>query len=137
MRKSERLWKARDNLGTGIAYFGDSRRVLTFSFVFGLLLCVSVCVCVWRVRSTDGGRTWSSLTSAGARDWTGVALSGDSTLWVAVVGEQGDGGNIFTSSNQGASWVATAVCACAHVRVDACASARVRVCEHVCIRACE
>jgi len=115
----------------------DTRHLLTFFFlVFGLASCVSACVsaCVtaWCLRSTDGGRTWSSLTSAGARDWTGVALSGDSTLWVAVVGSQGDGGNILTSSNEGASWVAAAVCAREWTRVPA----RVYACVSMCVSEC-
>jgi hypothetical protein len=65
------------------------------------------------LRSTDAGRTWSALPNAGVRDWTGVAVSGNSALLVALVGSHGDGSscNIFTSSDSGVSWAPAAVCA--------------------------
>jgi hypothetical protein len=52
-------------------------------------------------RSTTFGTVWALLNNA-ARNWTGIASSGDGTFLAACV----NGGSIWGSTNSGASWVA-------------------------------
>ena len=54
-------------------------------------------------RSTDGGKTWTNLTSAGNRSWYGVSSSSDgqtilAAAWNDMVYLSKDGGNTWTSN---------------------------------------
>lgn len=61
--------------------------------------------------SVDGGATWTERTSAGCRDWTGIASSQDGNNLVAVAGDglvvSTDGGATWTQG-AGREWIAVA-----------------------------
>ncbi len=55
--------------------------------------------------STNTGDTWTERTSAGERDWVGLASSSDGSKLAATV----DGGYIYTSVDFGRNWFITDV----------------------------
>ena len=54
--------------------------------------------------SSDSGVTWSNANNAGSLYWNSIASSADGTHLAATVGGSA-AGNIYTSSNSGATWV--------------------------------
>lgn len=52
--------------------------------------------------SRDSGTSWSPVTSAGYRGWTGVSISADGTKIVAA--NKFSGGSIYISTDSGVTW---------------------------------
>lgn len=55
-------------------------------------------------KSTDGGGSWTQLTSAGSRNWNSLAASSSGSFVTAV----DYGGTIYRSADSGSSWSSTA-----------------------------